>query len=73
MIAIEVRDVKKRFGPDTRLGRRRTSFEAAPDVVADLTQAMIDREPLTVLVSQKGWIRALKGLGRRPLERYVQG
>ena len=61
MIAIEVRDVKKRFGPDTRLGRRRTSFEAAPDVVADLTQAMIDREPLTVLVSQKGWIRALKG------------
>ena len=36
MIAVEVRDVKKKFGPDTRLGRRRTSFEAAPDVVADL-------------------------------------
>src|SRR5271157_3193583 len=30
MIAVEVRDVKKKFGPETRLGRRRTSFEAAP-------------------------------------------
>ena len=60
-IAAEVRDVKKKFGPETRLGRRRTGFEAAPDVVADLAEAMIDREPLTVVVSQKGWIRALKG------------
>ena len=62
IIAVEVRDVKKKFGPDTKLGRRRTSFEAAPDVVvADLAEAMIEREPLTVVVSQKGWIRALKG------------
>jgi topoisomerase IV subunit A len=62
MIAVEIRDVKKKFGPDTKLGRRRTAFEAAPDVVvADLAEAMIEREPLTILVSQKGWIRALKG------------
>src|SRR6202041_1525008 len=62
MIAVEVRDVKKKFGPDTKLGRRRTSFEAAPDViVADLAEAMIEREPLTIVVSQKGWIRAMKG------------
>ena len=62
MIAVEIRDVKKKFGPDTKLGRRRTSFEAAPDVVvADMTEAMIEREPLTIVVSQKGWIRALKG------------
>jgi len=62
MIEVEVKDIRKKFGPDTRLGRRRTSFEAAPDVVvADLTQAMIEREPLTVVVSEKGWIRALKG------------
>ncbi len=62
MIAVEIRDVKKKFAPDTKLGRRRTSFEAAPDVVvADLASAMIEREPLTILVSQKGWIRALKG------------
>ena len=61
MIAVEIRDVRKKFGPETKLGRRRTSFEAAPDVVADLAEAMIEREPLTVVVSQKGWIRALKG------------
>ena len=62
MIAVEIRDVKKKFGPDTKLGRRRTAFEAAPEVVvADLAEAMIEREPLTILVSQKGWIRALKG------------
>ena len=62
MIEVEIRDLRKKFGPDTNLGRRRTSFEAAPDVVvADLTEAMIEREPLTIVVSQKGWIRALKG------------
>ena len=62
MIAVEIRDVKKKFGPETKLGRRRTSFEAAPEVVvADLAEAMIEREPVTILVSQKGWIRALKG------------
>jgi topoisomerase-4 subunit A len=62
MIAVEIRDVKKKFGPDTALGRRRTSFEAAPDVVvSDLAEAMIEREPLTIVVSQKGWIRAMKG------------
>jgi topoisomerase IV subunit A len=62
MIEVEVRDIRKKFGPDTRIGRRRTSFAAAPDVVvADLAEAMIEREPLTVVVSEKGWIRALKG------------
>ncbi len=61
MIGVEIRDLRKRFGPDTKLGRRRTSFEAAPEVVVDLTEAMIEREPLTVVVSEKGWIRALKG------------
>ena len=62
MIAVEIGDLKKRFGPDTKLGRRRTSFEIAPEVVvSDLAEAMIEREPLTIVVSQKGWIRALKG------------
>ncbi len=62
MIAVEIRDVKKKFGPETSLGRRRTGFEAAPDVVVgDLAEAMIEREPVTILVSRKGWIRAMKG------------
>ena len=44
------------------MGKRRTTFEDAPapgDI--DLTEAMIEREPITVVVSQKGWIRSLKG------------
>jgi topoisomerase-4 subunit A len=62
MVAVQVRDVKKKFGPETKLGKRRTTFAAAPEVVvSELTEAMIEREPLTVVVSEKGWIRALKG------------
>ncbi|MCB1490496.1 MAG: DNA topoisomerase IV subunit A, partial [Rhodobiaceae bacterium] len=50
------------YGPDTPLGKRRTTFEDAPETDdVDLAQAMIEREPITVVLSQKGWIRALKG------------
>ncbi|MGD0640563.1 MAG: DNA topoisomerase IV subunit A [Roseiarcus sp.] len=60
-IAYEIRDTKKKYGPETKLGKRRTTFEAPPEVVVDLAEAMIEREPVTILVSQKGWIRAMKG------------
>jgi topoisomerase-4 subunit A len=61
VIAHEIRDTKKKYGPDTKLGKRRTSFETPPDVVVDLAESMIEREPITVLLSKKGWIRAMKG------------
>jgi topoisomerase-4 subunit A len=58
----EIREVRKRFGKDTLLGKRRTDFADPPDVVAlDLDNAMIDKEPVTVVCSEKGWIRAVKG------------
>ena len=61
-VAWQIRDVRKKYGPETRIGKRRTSFETAPETAAvDMTEAMIEREPVTVVVSQKGWIRALKG------------
>jgi topoisomerase IV subunit A len=61
-VAYQIKDTRKKYGPDTKLGRRRTTFEAAPDVVvADLAEAMVEREPVTIVVSKKGWIRALKG------------
>jgi topoisomerase IV subunit A len=61
-VAAEIRELKKKFGPETELGRRRTQFEQAPELGdVDLAAAMIEREPITVVVSQKGWIRALKG------------
>ena len=61
-LAWEIRKVRKAFGPDTDLGRRRSSFETAPEhVEGDLEAAMIEREPITVVVSRLGWIRAMKG------------
>ena len=52
---------KKKFGQDTKLGARRTTIETAP-IVAELPRhAAIEREPVTVLVSEKGWARAVGG------------
>jgi topoisomerase-4 subunit A len=62
VVTAQIRELKKTFAPESSLGRRRTTFEAAPQTAdIDLTQAMIEREPVTVVVTQKGWIRALKG------------
>ncbi len=61
-IADEIKSLKERFGQKTELGRRRTSFEEAPEGIAeDLAEALIEKEPLTVVLSDKGWIRAMKG------------
>lgn len=61
-IAGEIAKVKKIFGPDTPLGKRRTTFEDAPDHnIEDIQQAMIEKEPVTIVISEKGWLRALKG------------
>ncbi len=61
-IAAQIRELKKKYGPETKIGRRRTSFGQAPEIAsADFAEAMVEREPVTVVVSEKGWIRALKG------------
>jgi len=61
-IAWQVRELKKTYGPQTPIGKRRTTFEDAPEAIdLDRAEAMIEREPVTVVVSKKGWIRALKG------------
>ncbi|WP_262031466.1 DNA topoisomerase IV subunit A [Microvirga sp. Mcv34] len=61
-ISAEIKEVRKTFGPDTPLGKRRTTFAEAPDTSdIDFAEAMIEREPITVIVSEKGWIRAMKG------------
>ncbi len=53
--------LRTRYAPDTALGARRTTVaEAAPAREIPL-EAMIDREPITILLSQKGWIRAMRG------------
>jgi len=61
-IGDEIKAVRTTFGPKTPLGKRRTTFAQAPDHdEAAIEEAMVIREPITVVVSQKGWIRALKG------------
>ena len=53
--------LRVRYGPDTALGRRRTEIGLPSTVAFVPLEAMIDREPLTVIMSAKGWIRAVKG------------
>ncbi|WP_321339401.1 DNA topoisomerase IV subunit A [uncultured Cohaesibacter sp.] len=61
-IAKEIREIYKIFGPDTELGRRRSQFgEASERDIEDINLAMVEREPVTLVLSEKGWIRALKG------------
>ncbi len=61
-ITAQIRELKKKYGPETKQGRRRTSLADAPDLGdVDFATAFVEREPVTVVVSQKGWIRALKG------------
>ena len=53
--------LRGRYGPDTELGRRRTLIEEAGPAREIPLEAMIEREPITVIMSRRGWIRAMKG------------
>ncbi|WP_084367804.1 DNA topoisomerase IV subunit A [Rhizobium sp. RU36D] len=61
-ISWEIGEVKKKYAKATEIGRRRSQFADAPEAdVEAIQQAMIEKEPITVVISEKGWIRALKG------------
>ena len=60
-IADQLRDTRKAFGKDYAGGARRTLIEAAAEAEEVPLEAMIDREPLTVVCSKMGWVRAMKG------------
>ncbi len=60
-VSDEVKETKEKFSKKTTLGRRRTDFAIAPDVGEVLEEMMIEREPITIVCSEKGWIRSLKG------------
>jgi topoisomerase-4 subunit A len=57
----EIRKVRETFGPKTELGKRRTTFGEVQDVAEELAEVLVEREPVTVVVSEKGWVRALRG------------
>jgi topoisomerase-4 subunit A len=60
-IADEIQDIRQRFGEKTDLGKRRTEIADAPAPVIVPIEALIEREALTIVCSQKAWIRAFKG------------
>ncbi len=57
----EIGALKQRFGKGTAIGRRRSAFGEMPEIDASVEQSFIEKEPVTVILSEKGWIRALKG------------
>ena len=60
-ISDDIKVVKETYSKKTKLGARRTDFAEAPVIDVDLDQAMIEKEPVTIVFSEKGWIRAMKG------------
>ena len=69
LVGVGLKDVRAILGPDTTLGRRRSTFDVAPVWDAEAAmEAMIVREPITVILSDRGWIRAAKGRVEDPSE-----
>ena len=60
-IADQLRETRKVFGRDSAGGARRTQFAEATEVVEVPLEAMIEREPITVVCSKMGWVRAMTG------------
>lgn len=60
-IGEELKEIRKTFGPGTPGGDRRTLIDEAPEAEEVPIEAMIEREPITVVCSQMGWVRALSG------------
>ncbi|HVV32736.1 MAG TPA: DNA topoisomerase IV subunit A [Vitreimonas sp.] len=73
-ISGELKETRKLFGPGTVWGKRRTELGEAAAVSADVDiEAFVAREPVTVILSEKGWIRALKGHGELSNLQFKEG
>ena len=75
LVGAGLKQVREVLGPETAVGRRRSTFGEAPTIdLSEAAEAMITREPITVVLSQKGWIRASKGRVADPSElKYKEG
>ncbi len=60
-VAEEIKTMRDKFGKKTELGRRRTEFAEVADDIEISIEALVEKEPITVILSQKGWIRCVKG------------
>ncbi len=71
----QITNIKNLFGQDTELGRRRTTIGAVPaPIEVDLDALMIEKEPVTIICSSQGWVKALKGHGHKAGDiKYKEG
>jgi topoisomerase-4 subunit A len=60
-VAADIAEIGKQFGPGTPLGRRRTEIGRPPPELQVPVEALVEREPCTVICSEKGWIRVVRG------------
>ncbi|WP_425408120.1 DNA topoisomerase IV subunit A [Hyphococcus sp.] len=60
-ISEELKDVRKVFDPKSELGRRRTDIADAPDIEDIDFDVLVEKEPVTIVISEKGWVRTMKG------------
>ena len=74
VIAAEIKEIQKKFGPNTDIGRRRSEIGDSPTSIVIPMEAMIEREPVTVVCSTKGWVRAVRGHLEKETElKYKEG
>ncbi len=75
LVGAGLRHVREILGPNTKVGARRSTFDEAPDIdVAASVEALVAREPITVILSERGWIRAARGRIEDPSElKYKEG
>ena len=72
-VADEIKELRTKFGPKTLLGRRRTSFAEAPEHdESAIEEALVEREPITVVVSEKGWISCAARDRHRFFQHHLQ-
>jgi topoisomerase-4 subunit A len=59
----EMKEIDAKFGLKTALGKRRTGFSEVPDIAEEAAalENLVEKEPITVICSEKGWLRSLKG------------
>ena len=69
LVGVGLKEVRRKLSPESALGKRRSTFAEAPQIDAEAAiEALIPREPITVILSERGWIRAQKGRVEDPSE-----
>ena len=61
LISGDIKQLRKEFGPKTELGKRRTTFDVVTGDENVSLDIFVEKEPVTIICSEKGWVRSAKG------------